>query len=1453
VTATSPRPAAPATSATVAESTGSRRPGRRLHPDLAVALLFAALALTFVGPALLSGRALLPIDALFGYPPWQAHADNFGVTLPHNPLIADAILQNYSWKRLARESFAAGALPLWNPYILSGQPFMASGQNGSLYPLGALFYVIPLPQAYGWFIALHLWIGAMGAFWLARLLGATRLGGIVAGLTFGFCGFLVVSFLWPMVVSTAVWLPALLATIEWQIQRGPRQAVRSIVVGGLIVGLQFLAGHLEMSLYLLLTAGLYTALRLAGRLGSDGFGRSAMDGLVALAMVALGTGLAAIQLVPFAEVVGSNVRTGWSDYDETVGYAMPKERLLAYLVPNLFGNPTHHTYFDLLAVEVRPTEHTRPNGERRTDTEWGGKNYVEGAVYLGIMPLLLAAVAILSRPRGGALVLTIVGAVSLLLAFGTPVYALLFYGVPGVNQLHTPFRWVYPFSLCVAVLAGLGAGALTRPVRPPGPADPEYRDPALAEVLSGSTVIPSSRGISRDGAGLREILRSARKLAPLRMTLGGEKLASLRMSRGGPSTPEREARGASQEPCERDRDHGSDRSRASGERAGGIGLVAMLAGGLGLLVLVGALLLPEWSLMLAERALRRWPELRDGFGSAEMLFSYQWWGLAWTALLLSAAGVVLWLGARGRLRVAAPLIVLIVTIDLFAFGVGFNTAADTRPLDFVPQTIASIKADPGVFRVVTYGEDDTLPSNTNMLFGLQDVRGYDTIILREYVEYLESIEPQPGIPYSKVAKLFDQRSLASPLLDLLNVKYVLTSQRVSQPGWTLHAQGDGIRVYRNDDFMPRAFVVDGKQVVWSREEALRAIRSPGFDPRRQAVVEGTTSTSGSASSAATLGTLQPAEIVAYENNRVVVQTAPESSGGVLVLADVMFPGWTATVDGVDTPVLRANGLFRAVEVGPGEHTVVFRYRPLSVRVGGLLTAISATVLLALTGVALTTGRRRAASPLSTAQRVFRNSAFPLTASLLNKAADLGFAVIMFRVLGAEGVGAYTFAGVLTTYFDIVVGWGLATLITRDVARDRASAGRYLGNGAALRLVLWLGAVGVTWLLVGPLGSTLDISAPLALAIWLLVIGLLPSLLSGVLSALFMAHERMDLPAAVTVFSTISKVVLGLVALLVGWGYVGLAAVSIVTNVATLALLAVLYGVLIGWPRPSVDPRFCWLLLGTSFPLMVNGLLNQLFFKVDVLLLKPLAGDQALGWYSAAYKLIDGLQVIPASFVLALFPLLSRYAVEDRQHLARLGETGLKVLLVAAFPVAVGTTLLAGPIIQVLAGPDYLPESAWAIQILIWYLPIGFTNGLLQYVLIAVNRQRTLSVAFGIGLAFNVAANLALIPVYGYLAAAVVTVFSELVLLAPFLWVTSREVGSLAVLGVAWRPALAAAIMAGPVWLVGAWSAPLAIVAGALVYGAALLALRVITPEERAELRSLLSRSPHRGRQERDTY
>ncbi len=1326
--------------------------GRRV----AVPVLFAVLALAFVGRGLLPGRALLPIDNLFLYPPWQAHAAEFGVLLPHNALLGDAILQNYSWKRFIAASYAAGQFPLWNPYILAGQPFLASAQNGSLYPPGVLFSVLPLGQAYGWFIGVHLWLGALFAYLFARTLGARRLGGVVAGITFGFCGYLVVSFLWPMVVSTAIWLPALLAILERMIRgavaaapiapdaRPPATSTGFnptwVALAALVVALQFLAGHLEMSLYLLITAGLYTAVRLLDELRRRAHVvRVLAVASAALLAVGLGSALAAVQLVPFAEVIGANVRGGWSDYGETIGYALPRDRALGFLVPDYFGNPSHHTYLDLLDGQVRSVAHARPNGEPRTDTEWGGKNYVEGTVYVGVLPLLLAGVGVAAQTRGSGAV-GAVALVALLLAFGTPLYALLFYGIPGVNQLHTPFRWIYPFSLCAAILAGLGADALCR-----------------AHACS---------------AGAR----------------WGRRL----------------------------------------------GLVAVLLGGT--LVVGLLLLLPvrDTAAELAGRLPRRWPELRQGFSEARVLFSYTYLNLLGAGCLLALAGALLWRWSGRRSRLLASAAVALIVGDLFSFGVGFNTVASTSPLEFVPSAIQAIPTGNPPSRIMTLGEDDTLPANTGMLFGLHDARGYDTIILREYVEYLELIEPQRGIQYSKVAKLFDPRSLSSPLLDLLNVEYILTTRTVSQPGYALLREADGIRVYRNERAMPRAHVVAAAQPASDHTVALRAVGAPAFDPRRVVVLEGwdgSTQTGGEPGSA---------EIVRYENNRVDVR-ASAPGGGFLVLADVFFPGWVATLDGAERPILRANGLFRAIELPPGNHEVVFRYSPLSFRVGAFVSFLAALGLGLLGAVA---SWRLVGSPdvaASAARRVVRNSGFPMVTGLLNKAADFGFALVMFRILQAEGIGAYTFAGVLVGYFDILVGFGLGTLITREVARDHAAARRYLGNALALRLVLWLGSVGLAAVLVGPLAGGLGITPPLALTIWLLVAALLPGILSGTISALFMARERMDAPAVVTVLTTLLKVSLGLVALLGGWGYVGLAGVSVLTNVLTAAVLVGLYARTFGWPGLELDFAFQPRLARTSLPLLVNSLLNTLFFRIDAVLLKPIAGDLALGWYSTAYKFIDGLQIIPSSFVLAVFPLLSRHAAGDRARLTRVCSVALKALLVLALPIAVGTTILAEPIILLLAGPSYLPEAARALQVLIWFLPFSFVNGLTQYILIALDRQRAITAGFVIGTAFNLTANLLLIPTYGYLAASAVTVASELVLLVPFWRVIQRELPDVSLARLGWRPASAALIMAGPVWLAAGVSSILAILVGALAYGVALVALRALDADDWAMLRGLVKR------------
>jgi O-antigen/teichoic acid export membrane protein len=312
-------------------------------------------------------------------------------------------------------------------------------------------------------------------------------------------------------------------------------------------------------------------------------------------------------------------------------------------------------------------------------------------------------------------------------------------------------------------------------------------------------------------------------------------------------------------------------------------------------------------------------------------------------------------------------------------------------------------------------------------------------------------------------------------------------------------------------------------------------------------------------------------------------------------------------------------------------------------------------------------------------------------------------------------------------------------------------------------------------------------------------------------------------------------------------------------VLVLLLVAVL-----GRPHPILNRVFAAQVAAVSYPLMINNLLATLFFRVDGLILRAVSGDTILGWYGMAYKFVDALNIVPSSITLALFPILSRMAGDRRgtsvdaaprestgeNRSDRLLDTttlACKALLTLALPVAVGTTLLAEPLVRIVGGDDYLPHSAIALQVLIWFVPVSFINGLLQYVLIALNRQTLITRTFVVATLFNVVANLLLVPHWSYLAAATITILSELVLLAPFWFAIRQLVGPLPLLALALRPTIAALVMAVPVWLLREPATLLAVPIGACAYTVTLLALGGVSRDERTLMRAALAQLTGRPR------
>ena len=440
----------------------------------------------------------------------------------------------------------------------------------------------------------------------------------------------------------------------------------------------------------------------------------------------------------------------------------------------------------------------------------------------------------------------------------------------------------------------------------------------------------------------------------------------------------------------------------------------------------------------------------------------------------------------------------------------------------------------------------------------------------------------------------------------------------------------------------------------------------------------------------------------------------------------------------------------------------------------------------------------------------------------NRLVDFAFALLMLRILQPEGAGRYAFAVAFIGLTEILTRYGLGTLVTREVAADQSQSNRFLANVSMLRLYLWLAAIPLMVAILGVYFIFGDVTPDILITIGLLAIGTLLSNLSDGLTAIFYAHEKAEYPAAIATITTLSRVSVGALVLLLGWGIIGLAGASLLANLVAFLVLGYILVTKIYRPSLATDRPLQKEMMAESLPLMINHLLATIFFRIDVFILKPTWGDESVGFYNAAYKYVDGINIIPQYFTLAIFPLMSRFAADSRDSLLRAYFLSLRLLLILALPIAVGTPFIARELILFLAGEGFLPDSMIVLQLLIWFLPFSFINQVTQYVLIAINQQRHLTKAFIIGVLFNLITNLIFIPLYGYRAAAVTTILSEWALLIPFYRLIRQNLGPVPWFDIVWRPTVAATAMGAGLWAMGEAHFITTVVAAASLYLIALL-------------------------------
>jgi len=769
------------------------------------------------------------------------------------------LLQFYPWRKLAVDMIRSGHVPLWNHYLGNGTPLAANLQSAVFYPLNLIYLIIPVERAMGYSAVLHVILAGLFMYLYSRTIRLSRFASLVAALSYMFSGLLISRLGFLSMTSATPWLPLLLCLAERLVSR---RRLRSALLLGLVIGLQLLAGHAQLWYYGLWAVAAYVLTR-GWQTAKEGVHsrsrilRLAMRAwLLSALAVLVGLGVAAVQLLPTAELALLSQRQSGVEYGFAMTYSFWPWRLITLFAPDFFGTPSRGDY-------------------------WGYATYWEDCGYIGVLPLLLALIALLTCleqkrrqrtnfspslvTRYSSLIpfFSLLCLLSLLLALGKnlPLYPLVFRWVPGFSFFQAPARFLYLYTLGMATLAGLGAD-LVGPSR-------------RLERVSGYGVV----------VGLAILLATVAvrllPLPPVKLTF-----------------------------------------------------VSALARFAALLVIASLLLLYRGKVE---------------FQSGETKPPYR----------LGISPLVLW----------QILIIAFIAADLVTFGHALNPTTESRLYELSTHSGTFLRGKDEGGRVFIFSEsdyalkfnkylrfDDFGPSDTDWLMGLRETlmpnlaiseglfsaNNFDPLVVGHYERLMQELDR--GLPrQADEARL----SAALRLLSLMNVEYILDYEEVPNPNLVL---ADGVRIHRNDGVLPRAYVVFQAQTISNDEELLAELLSPTFDPSRTVLL-------GSAPSQETIShpPVPPPLIPlspAYSPNTIKLEVALDQDG-YLVLSDTYYPGWRAYVDGKEKEILRANYAFRAVPLKSGQHTVLFKYDPLSFKMGLAISLVTwGTIILCLAVLSL---------------------------------------------------------------------------------------------------------------------------------------------------------------------------------------------------------------------------------------------------------------------------------------------------------------------------------------------------------------------------------------------------------------------------------------------------------------------------------------------------------------------
>lgn len=468
--------------------------------------------------------------------------------------------------------------------------------------------------------------------------------------------------------------------------------------------------------------------------------------------------------------------------------------------------------------------------------------------------------------------------------------------------------------------------------------------------------------------------------------------------------------------------------------------------------------------------------------------------------------------------------------------------------------------------------------------------------------------------------------------------------------------------------------------------------------------------------------------------------------------------------------------------------------------------------------------------MKTAHRIAKNTLSLFVSGLMAPAIAMVAVIYLARVLGPGDFGAVNFAIALTTYFTIFTDMGLGLYGTRELSRDRENLCEYLGDMLGLRV--FLSAVSFSLLLL----FVLMLNKPHEIKMLVVVfgLGLFPS--AFLLEWAYQGIERMEY---IGISRILMKAIFAALVVLFVRKHEQLILVPWFQLVVTITITAIFFFIFVrkfGAPRFRLNVREWGGMLKGALPLGISVVLIQVITNLGTVMLGFMKDDEQVGYFNAAYKIIFPVVMAAASYFDAIFPVLSNYCQTSLEKLEKIQKYTARIMVSVAVPCAVGGMLTAGPIVRLFYGPAYEPAVA-VFRVLACVAAVICINMIYARGLWACNQQGVYLKIVLVQAALNLAVNLALIPRWGVVGAALGTLSAELLGLTLYGRAFKRiiNVRFVPFLG---RPLLAALVMAFYLVSLRQMDVYVLLIGGALVYGIFLFFAKGITREDLAGVRGM---------------